>query len=176
MLQVDSTRSLLNAETNAVVYPLSLMPPESSAGLKPLSLSFPALPHLKSDVPSIITAPLVPPPRRLRARTPRHAPLIPPPLPQPLPRAHIQLSLQLRARILAMDEIAEAGAHAPLAGIEATARLAEVGHGAQLAVDGARSVPARVEGVAGLLRGVFVLESRVDVADEICAGSAWVFY
>lgn len=66
-----------------------------------------------------------------------------------------------------MDEIAEAGAHAPLARVEPAARLAKVRHGAQLAVDGARGVPARVEGVAGLLRGVFVLESRVDVADEI---------
>lgn len=69
-----------------------------------------------------------------------------------------------------MDEVAEACAHAALARVEAAARLAEVRHGAQLAVDRARGVPARVQGVARFLRRVFVLEARVDVADEVCVG------
>lgn len=64
-----------------------------------------------------------------------------------------------------MDEVAEAAADAALAAVEAAAGLAEVGHGRELAVDGAGGVPAAVEGVAGLLGGIFVLEARVDVAD-----------
>ena len=66
-----------------------------------------------------------------------------------------------------MNEVAEAASHTALAAVEPTARLAEVRHGRELAVDGARGVPARVEGVAGLLRRVFVLEARVDVADQV---------
>lgn len=69
-----------------------------------------------------------------------------------------------------MYEVAETPSYASLAAVEATARLAEVGDGRELAVDGARGVPAGVERVAGGLRGVFVLEARVDVADEICVG------
>ncbi len=67
-----------------------------------------------------------------------------------------------------MDEIAEAAAHAAFAAVEAAARFAEIRHGGELAVDGAGGVPARVEGVAGLLGRVFVFEARVDVADEVC--------
>jgi hypothetical protein len=67
-----------------------------------------------------------------------------------------------------MDEVAEAAAHAALAAVEAAAGFSEIGHGGQLAVDGAAGVPARVEGVAGFLRVFFVLEAHVDVADEIC--------
>lgn len=66
-----------------------------------------------------------------------------------------------------MDEIAEAAAHAALAAVEAAAGLAEVGDGAQLAIDGARGVPARVEVVAGLLGRLLVLEASVDVADQV---------
>jgi len=41
-----------------------------------------------------------------------------------------------------MDKVAEAAAHAALAAVEPAAGLAEVGHGRELAVDGARGVPA----------------------------------
>lgn len=64
-----------------------------------------------------------------------------------------------------MYEIAEAAPHAPFAAVEPAARFAEVGDGGELAVDGARGVPARVEGVAGFLGGVFVFEACIDVAD-----------
>lgn len=66
-----------------------------------------------------------------------------------------------------MDEVAEAAAHATLAAVQAAARFPEVGDGRQLAVDGARRVPAAVEGVAGVLRRVLVFEARVHVADQI---------
>lgn len=69
-----------------------------------------------------------------------------------------------------MYEIAEAAPHAAFAAVEPAAGFAEVGDGGELAVDGAGGVPAAVEGVAGLLGGIFVLEARVDVADEICRG------
>ena len=114
--------------------------------------------------------PSIPLPRRLGTRTPRHTPLIPASLPQPLLRAQLQLPIQLRARLLAMYEIAEAGPHAAFAAVQPAARFPEVGHGAQLAVDGARGVPARVERVARLLGGVFVFEARVNIPDEICGG------
>ena len=64
-----------------------------------------------------------------------------------------------------MYEIAEAAADAALAAVEPAAGLAEVGDGRELAVDGAGGVPAAVEGVAGLLGGILVLEAGVDVAD-----------
>lgn len=67
-----------------------------------------------------------------------------------------------------MNEIAEPAPDAPFAAVEPAARFSEVGDGRELAVDGAGGVPAGVEGVAGLLGGVFVFEARVDVADEIC--------
>lgn len=66
-----------------------------------------------------------------------------------------------------MDEVAEAATDAALAAVEAAAGLAEVGDGAQLAVDGAGGVPAAVEVVAGLLGRLLVLEAGVDVADEV---------
>lgn len=66
-----------------------------------------------------------------------------------------------------MDEVTEPATDAPLAAVQPTARLAEVRHGRQLAVDGARGVPARVEVVAGGLRRLLVLEAAVDVADEV---------
>ncbi len=67
-----------------------------------------------------------------------------------------------------MYEIAKPSAHAPLTAIQPTASFPEVRNGRQLAVDGPRRVPPRVQRVAGLLRRVFVFEARVDVADEIC--------
>lgn len=67
-----------------------------------------------------------------------------------------------------MDEVAEAAADAALAAVQSAAGLAEVRYRRELAVDGPRGVPARVEGIAGFLGGIFVLEACVDVADEIC--------
>lgn len=66
-----------------------------------------------------------------------------------------------------MNEIAEPPSHAPLPAVQAATRFPEIGHGTQLAVDGSRGVPARVERVAGFLRRVFVFEACVDVAYEI---------
>jgi len=66
-----------------------------------------------------------------------------------------------------MDEIAEAASHATLAAIQPAARFAEIRDRRELAVDGPRRVPARVQRVAGFLRAVFVFESCVDVADEM---------
>jgi len=66
-----------------------------------------------------------------------------------------------------MDEVAESTPYTALPAVQPTTRLSEIGHGGQFAVDGARGVPAGVEGVAGGLGRVFVLEARVDVADEI---------
>lgn len=66
-----------------------------------------------------------------------------------------------------MDEIAEPASNTSLSAIEPTTGLAEIGDGRELAVDGARGVPAGVEGVAGFLGRVLVFEACVDVADEI---------
>jgi len=110
---------------------------------------------------------LIPLPRRLRGRTPTHTPLIPPPQPQPLLRAQLQLPIQLRTRILPMNEIAEPPSNTSFSAIQSAASFAEIGNRGELAVDGACRVPARVQRVAGFLRRVFVLEARVDVANEI---------
>ena len=67
-----------------------------------------------------------------------------------------------------MDKVAEAAADAAFATVQTTTGFAEIGHGREFAVDGTTSIPARVEGVAGFLRVFFVLESDVDIADEIC--------
>lgn len=104
-------------------------------------------------------------PRRLRARTPAHTALIPTAGAQPLLGAELELALQLGAGFLAVDEVAKPAAHAAFAAVEPAAGFAEVGHGRELAVDGAGGVPAAVEGVAGGLGGVFVFEAGVDVAD-----------
>jgi hypothetical protein len=64
-------------------------------------------------------------------------------------------------------EVAETASDTALAAVQPAAGLAEVGHGRQLAVDGARGVPAAVEGVAGFLGRVFVLEARIDVANKV---------
>ena len=91
-----------------------------------------------------------------------------PSLPQPLLHAQLQLPLQLRTRLLAMDKIAEPTSHATFPAIESTARLSEIRHGRKLAIDGAGGVPAGVEGVTGGLRRVLIFEARVDIADEVC--------
>ena len=76
-------------------------------------------------------------------------------------------ALEVWAGVLAVYKVAEAAADAALAAVQAAAGLAEVGDGAELAVDGARGVPAAVESVAGLLGAVLVLETGVDVADQV---------
>lgn len=106
--------------------------------------------------------------RSRRRGAPAHTPRVSTPLLQPLPRAHVELALKLRAGFLAVDEVAEAATDASFARVEAAARLAEVGHGGQLAVDGAPGVPAGVERVACLLRILLILEAHVHVADEVC--------
>lgn len=121
----------------------------------------------KQSIPPTNGSPSIPLPRRLRTRTPTHTFLIMAPRAQPLLRPQLQLPLQLRTRLLAMYEIAEAAANTAFAAVEPTARFPEIGHGRQLAVDGAGGVPAAVERVAGRLRRVFVFEARVHVADEI---------
>lgn len=66
-----------------------------------------------------------------------------------------------------MDEVAETASHTSLARVEATTSFAEIRHGGEFAIDGARGVPSAVELVAGLLGGFLVLEAGVDIADEI---------
>jgi hypothetical protein len=107
--------------------------------------------------------------RRRRGRgAPGHAPGVAAALVQPLAGAHVEVAVEFGRGLLAMDKVAEAAAHAALARVEATTRLAEVGHWRQFAVDGAAGVPARVERVARFLRILLVLEAHVDVADEVC--------
>lgn len=119
---------------------------------------------------------LIPLPRRLGAGTPARAPVISASGPEPLLCAELDLPVELVAGVLAMDEVAEAAAHAALAAVEAAAGFAEVRHRRQLAVDGPRRVPARVQRVAGFLRRVLVLEARVDVANEICPRGVVLVY
>lgn len=66
-----------------------------------------------------------------------------------------------------MNKVTKAAAHATFATVETTARLAEVGDGAELAVDGPGGVPAAIQIIAGLLRRLLVLEARIDVADQM---------
>ncbi len=68
-----------------------------------------------------------------------------------------------------MDEIAEATSNTSLPTVQSAAGFAEIGNRRELAVDRARGVPTGVEGVACFLGAVFVLEARVDVADEMIA-------
>jgi hypothetical protein len=105
--------------------------------------------------------------RGLWRRRPANAALVAPAHLEPLLSAVGELAVELVAGVLAVDEVAEAAADAALARVEAAAGLAEVGDGAELAVDGARGVPAAVELVASLLGGLFVLEAGVDVSDEV---------
>lgn len=74
-----------------------------------------------------------------------------------------------------MYEIAEPASHTPFATVEPATRFTEVCDGGKLAVDGSSGVPARVQGVAGLLCGIFVFEAGVDVADEVCVQGHQVF-
>ncbi len=76
-----------------------------------------------------------------------------------------------------MNKIAESAPHTSFPTVEAATRFSEIGDGGELAVDGARGVPAAVEGVAGLLGRVFVFEARVDIADKVWLGVelAWLW-
>lgn len=114
--------------------------------------------------------PLEPPTRGLGARAPRHALGVAAAHLEPLLGGEHELAVELGRGVLAVDEVAEAAADAALARVEAAAGLAEVGDGAELAVDGAAGVPAAVELVAGGLGRVLVLEAGVDVADEVVVG------
>lgn len=67
-----------------------------------------------------------------------------------------------------MNEIAESTAHASIATIESTTGLSKVRHGRQFAVYRPCGIPARVERITSCLCILFVLESHVDVADQIC--------
>lgn len=110
---------------------------------------------------------LIPRVLRLRRRASTHALLVTTSHAQPLLRAELQLPIQLCARLLPVDEVAEPTPHAALTTIESAASLAKVGHGAEFAVDGARGVPARIQRVARRLRALLVLEARVHVADQV---------
>lgn len=110
---------------------------------------------------------LCPPPGGIGRGRPADAAGVAPALLEPLLGAERQLAVELVAGVLAVDEVAEAAADAALARVEAAAGLAEVGDGAELAVDGARGVPAAVELVAGGLGRLLVLEAGVDVADQV---------
>jgi len=101
------------------------------------------------------------------ARTPTSAPLISASQSQPFLGTQLQLPVQVIAWVFPVDEIAESSSHASFATIQSTAGFPEIGDWAEFTVDGAGGVPAGVEGVAGFLSTVFVLETRVDVADEI---------
>lgn len=108
--------------------------------------------------------------RRLRARATASTLLVAAAHAKPLLSGEKELALEVGRGVLAVDEVAEAAADAALAAVEAAAGLAEVGDGAQLAVDGPSGVPARVELVAGALGRVLVLEARVDVAHQVVVG------
>ena len=66
-----------------------------------------------------------------------------------------------------MNKVAEPAAHTSFARVQSTACLAKICYRTQLAVDGARSVPPRVEVLAGLGRILLVLEASVHVADQV---------
>lgn len=116
---------------------------------------------------SLLGWPLVPLTGGLGAGGPRGAAGGAAALLEPLLGAEHEVAVELVGGVLAVDEVAEAAADAALARVEAAAGLAEVGDGGQLAVDGPRGVPARVEVVAGLLGRLLVLEAGVDVADQV---------
>ena len=112
--------------------------------------------------------PLVPPRSRLRSWFPADTPLVTSALSQPLLCAELQLSLHLWAWLLAVNEVAESTSRTSFTRVQSATRFAEVGDGTELAVDGSTGVPATVDIVARGLGAVFVFETRVDIADQIC--------
>ena len=67
-----------------------------------------------------------------------------------------------------MYKIAKPTPHTSFPTVQPTTRFSEIRHGTEFAVDRSRGVPARVECVAGFLRGILVFEACVDVPDQIC--------
>ena len=130
-------RSYTVAEFN---YTRGIMHPNCAAQSNAVTPNCVLLPFSSAHVPHPLKSVL----RSRRCRTPRHTPRIPAPLLEPLTGTHIQLSVQLRRRFLAMYEIAEPAADTALAAIEAAAGFTEVGDGGQFTVNGATGVPARV--------------------------------
>lgn len=128
------------------------------------SATVPRSPHSPYHAPSDSR---IPPPRRIGRGTSTHTPLILPPHPQPLLRAQLQLPIQLRTGLLAMNEIAEPTPHTSITGIEPTARLPKVCHGAQFAINRPCGIPPRTQFVASLLRRILVLEAGVDIPDQV---------
>lgn len=106
-------------------------------------------------------------PRGFRGRASGDASFVPTSLLQPFLGAEFEFSVEFGARFFTVDEVAKPSSDASLAGVESTASLSKVGDGAEFAVDGARGVPPAVEGVAGGLGAVLVLEAGVDVADQV---------
>lgn len=107
---------------------ISLIIPDSQNS--PINCAYPSL--LKS------------PSGGLRRGRPGHAPLVPAAHLEPLLGAEREVPIELVAGVLAVDEVAEAATDAAFARVEAAAGFAEVGDGAELAVYGARGVPAAV--------------------------------
>lgn len=103
----------------------------------------------------------------LGRRAPALTPLIPPPRPQKLLLRQLQLSLQHLIRLLPVNKVTEPGTHTPLPAIQPTARLPKVRDGAQLAINRTRRIPAGIEVIARLLRVLLVLESGIDIANQV---------
>lgn len=121
-------------------------------------------------LPSYALCRLVPSSCRFRSRRSTDALLVAAAQLEPLLCAESDFAIKLFAGVLAMDKVAEAAADAALARVEATASFTEVGDGAQFAIYGSGGVPSAVEFIASLLSGIFVFETSVDIADEICSG------
>lgn len=66
-----------------------------------------------------------------------------------------------------MNEIAEPAPHTPLARVQPTTSLPKVRHRAQLAIYRPRSIPSAVQLIASFLRRILILESRVNVSDQV---------
>ena len=66
-----------------------------------------------------------------------------------------------------MNEIAEPAAHASLATVKPTTRLAEIRHGAELAVNRPPSIPPAIQALASRLRRILVLEARVHIPNQM---------
>jgi hypothetical protein len=66
-----------------------------------------------------------------------------------------------------VDKIAKSSTHTPFARVQSATSFPEIRDGRELAVYWSSSVPAGVEGVASLLSRVFVLESSVNIANEM---------
>ena len=104
---------------------------------------------------------------RLRACAPADTALVATALSQPLLRRKLQLSVQLRRRLLAVNEVAETAAHTSIAAVQPATCLPEVRNRAQLAIDRPSCVPPAVQALTRGLCRILVLEARVHVADKV---------